>query len=77
MTVTYSVGEPSDYLGGFIATGVVAIVQTITPLLVAQLWKKDDIKAGEASNPWISYMWKAMQAGGVVGYGLPALVFLA
>ena len=76
-SVSYAVGKPEDYLGGFIATGAVAIVQTVTPLLVAQLWKKDDLVAGELTNPWITYMWKAMQAGGVVGFGLPAGFFLA
>ena len=75
--VTYNVKEPEDYLGGFVATGIVAIVQTVTPLLVAQLWKKEDREISEAYNPWYSYAMKAMQAGGVVGFGLQSLGFFA
>ena len=71
----YSIKDPEDYVGGFVATGIVAIIQTITPLLLGQLWKKNDIKMS-GHNPWIAYAWKAMQAGGVVSYGLLALGFL-
>ena len=71
----YSIKEPSDYMGGFVATGMMAIVQTITPLLVGQLWKRDDLqKAGY--NPWFAYAWKAMQAGGTIAFGLQAFGFL-
>ena len=75
--ISYSIKEPKDYLGGFIATGVIAVVQTITPLLVGQLYKKDDYNAGVSYNPWFTYMWKAMQTGGVVAFGLQALGFFA
>ena len=75
--VTYSIKDPEDYVGGFVATGIVAIVQTVTPLLLAQLWKKDDLAADIGSNPWYSWAWKGMQAGGVVAYGLQALGFFA
>ena len=65
----YSIKEPSDYMGGFVATGTMAIVQTITPLLVGQLWKRDDLKQA-GYNPWFAYAWKAMQAGGTIAFGL-------
>ena len=71
----YSIKEPSDYMGGFVATGTMAIVQTITPLLVGQLWKRDDLKHA-GYNPWFAYAWKAMQATGVISYGLQAFGFL-
>ena len=71
----YSIKEPSDYLGGFIATGTMAIVQTITPLLVGQLWKREDLKHA-GYNPWFAYAWKAMQAGGTIAFGLQAFGFL-
>ena len=63
-------------MGGFVATGLVAIAQTVTPLLLAQLWKKNDIDM-DVNNPWFSHAWKAMQATGVIGYGLQALAFFA
>ena len=56
-------------------TGFIAIVQAVTPLLLGQLWKKDDLLlAGQ--NPWFAYAWKAMQAGGMVAYGLQAALFI-
>ena len=75
--VTYTVKDPEDYLGGFVATGIVAIVQTVTPLLIAQLWKKESREISGAFNPWYSYAMKAMQAGGVVAFGLQSLGFFA
>ena len=71
----YSIKEPSDYMGGFIATGTMAIVQTIAPLLIGQLWKRDDL-ALAGYNPWFAYAWKAMQAGGTIAFGLQAFGFL-
>ena len=75
--LTYEIKEPADYMGGFVATGMVAIIQTATPLLLGQLWKKDDLEFGQMKNPWFTYMWKAMQTGGVVGFGLQSLGFFA
>ena len=75
--VTYTVKDPEDYLGGFVATGIVAVVQTITPLLIAQLWKKEDREISQLWNPWYTYGWKAAQAGGVVSFGLQSLGFFA
>lgn len=78
--VTYTVKDPEDYLGGFVATGIVAIVQTMAPLLVAQLWKNSDSTQWtmeQTSNPWYTYGWKAAQAGGVVAFGLQSLGFFA
>ena len=72
----YKIGTPQDYLGGYLATGFIAIVQTVTPLLLAQLWRKDDLDMDINMNPWYNYAWKAMQAGGVVAYGLQALAFI-
>ena len=66
----------SDYLGGFVGTGIMAIVQTAFPLLVFQLWKKSELE-NELLNMWYCYAWCAMQATGVVSYGLPALAFIA
>ena len=75
--VTYTVKDPEDYIGGFVATGLVAIIQTVTPLLIGQLWKKDDREITQSTNPWYTYAWKAMQAGGVVSFGLQSLGFFA
>ena len=75
--VTYTVKDPEDYIGGFVATGIVAIIQTVTPLLIGQLWKKDDREITQFTNPWYTYAWKAMQAGGVVSFGLQSLGFFA
>ena len=65
----YKIGTPDDYLGAYLATGFIAITQTVAPLLFAQLWRKDDYNMS-MMNPWYANAWKAMQAGGVVAYGL-------
>ena len=72
----FDIKPQKEYLGGFVATGIVAVVQTITPLLVYQLWKKNDL-INDTSNKWFQYAWQAMQAGGVINYGLTAVLFLA
>ena len=36
----FNIKDQSAYLGGFIATGVMAIAKTAAPLLVYQLWGK-------------------------------------
>ena len=71
----FNIKDQKESLGGFIGTGVLAILQTITPLLVYQLAFKNNSKY-EISNPWFTYAWQAMQAGGVVSYGLQSLMFL-
>lgn len=71
----FNIKDQKDYLGGFVGTGVMAIVQTAAPLLVYQLWKKDEAQY-DVANMWYQYAWQAMQATGVVAYGLPALAFL-
>lgn len=65
----FNIKDQSAYMPGFVATGMVAIIQTVTPLLLAQLWKKNDLDM-DVNNPWYSYAWKAMQSGGVVAFGL-------
>ena len=72
----FNIKDQSAYLGGYVAVGVFAIVQTIAPLLIYQLWRKPDITT-DNRNMWYKYAWQAMQAGGVVSWGLPALAFLA
>ena len=72
----FNIKDQKEYLGGFIGTGVMAIVQTVTPLLVYQLAFKSSLKY-DGNNPWYQYAWKAMQAGGVVAYGGQALMFIA
>ena len=71
----YNIKDPSDYIGGFLATGIMAIVQVVTPLLLGQIWKREDLKMA-GHNPWFAYAWKAMQAGGTVSFGLQSLGFL-
>ena len=72
----FNIKDQSEYLGGFVGTGIMAIVQTVFPLLVYQLWKKDDISQ-DTNNPWYAYAWQAAQANGVVSYGFISLAFLA
>ena len=48
----FNIKPQSDYLGGFIATGVMSIVQTITPLLVYQLWQKKMVMEDMMMNKW-------------------------
>ena len=69
MSDLYAIKDQSDYLPGYIATGLMAIAQTVTPLMVYQLWKKNDLTM-DTGNMWYQYSWKAMQAGGVVCFGL-------
>ena len=52
----FNIKDPSAYLPGFIGTGVMSIVQTITPLLVYQLWQKDMAMA-DGKNMWFTYAW--------------------
>ena len=52
----FNIKDQKEYLGGFIGTGVLAILQTITPLLVYQLAIKNNSKY-EISNPWFNYAW--------------------
>ena len=68
------VGDKSSYLVGHLIMGAVAMVHTILPLLLGQLWWKPKFM-NDALNPWYGYSWKAMQAGGVVACGLQALLF--
>ena len=65
----FNIKPQKDYAGGFIATGVLAIVQTMAPLLIYQLWRKDTLMM-DTMNMWYQYAYKAMQAGGVVSWGL-------
>ena len=71
----FNIKPQSEYLGGFIATGLMAIVQTTLPLFLYQLWMKEMLMM-DSMNMWYQYAWQAMQAGGVVSYGIPALAFL-
>ena len=72
----FNIKDQKEYLGGFIGTGIMAIVQTVFPLLVYQLWKKDNI-GQDVNNMWYQYAWQAAQANGVVSYGFISLAFLA
>ena len=54
----FNIKDQSEYLGGFIGTGIMAIVQTVFPLLVYQLWKKDNI-GQDVNNMWYQYAWQA------------------
>ena len=72
----FNIKDQKEYLGGFVGTGILAIVQTVFPLLVYQLWKKDDVSMA-TNNPWYAYAWQAAQANGVVSYGFISLAFLA
>ena len=71
----FNIKDQKEYLGGFIGTGIMALVQTVTPLLVYQLAYKDGLRY-DVNNPWFTYARQAMQAGGVVSYGLITLAFL-
>ena len=71
----FNIKDQSAYLGGYVATGIMAIVQTAFPLLIYQLWGKK-LATGDNLNMWFQYANQAMQAGGVVAWGLPALAFL-
>ena len=55
----FSIKDQSAYMPGFVATGILAIVQTCAPLLIAQLYKKDDFMM-DVWNPWYTYAWKSM-----------------
>lgn len=52
----FDIKPQKDYLGGFVGTGIMAIVQTAFPLLVYQLWKKEKIQY-DVSNMWYGYAW--------------------
>ena len=39
----FNIKDQKEYLGGYIGTGIMAIVQTVFPLLVVQLWRKDKL----------------------------------
>ena len=52
----FEIKPQSDYLGGFVGTGIMAIVQTAFPLLVYQLWKKSEAE-NDLLNVWYSYAW--------------------
>ena len=47
----YTIKDQKDYLGGFVGTGIMAILQTTVPLLLYQLVKKPQIE-GDTQNPW-------------------------
>ena len=52
----YEIKPQKDYLGGFVGTGIMAIVQTAFPLLVYQLWKKSEAE-NDLLNVWYGYAW--------------------
>ena len=52
----FDIKPQKDYLGGFVGTGIMAIVQTALPLLVYQLWKKNDVQY-DINNMWYGYAW--------------------
>ena len=52
----FNIKPQKDYLGGFVGTGIMAIVQTVFPLLVYQLWKKERIQF-DVNNMWYQYAW--------------------
>ena len=52
----FNIKDQKEYLGGFIGTGMLAIVQTVTPLLVYQLAFKNNLKY-DGNNPWYQYAW--------------------
>ena len=71
----FHIKPQSEYMGGYIATGFMAIIQTIVPLFVYQFWKKEMLMM-DTGNMWFQYAWQAMQAGGVVSFGLQAMAYL-
>ena len=71
----FNIKDQKEYLGGFVGTGIMAIVQTVFPLLVIQLWRKNDLD-NDVNNPWLKYAAQAAQANGVVSYGFISLAFL-
>ena len=52
----FDIKPQKDYLGGFVGTGIMAIVQTAFPLLVYQLWEKEIIQY-DVNNKWYGYAW--------------------
>ena len=50
--VTYTVPDAKDYFIGFFATGLIAIVQTCVPVVIGQLWNRDERIADSTINPW-------------------------
>ena len=71
----FNIKDQKEYLPGFIGTGIMAIVQTVFPLLVVQLWRKDKLEL-DVNNMWYRYAAQAAQANGVVSYGFISLAFL-
>ena len=71
----FHIKPQSEYMPGYIVTGFMAIFQTIIPLFVYQFWKKEMLMM-DTGNMWYQYAWQAMQAGGVVSFGMQTMAYL-
>ena len=66
----FSVGEPSEYVGGHIAIGVVTLLQAAIPVTLYYAWMKPrlDMMSG---NTWYADAWGAATYGGFITYIIP------
>ena len=68
----FSIGAPSQYIGGHIAIGIVTLLETVIPVVLYYAWQHDELD-DYASNNWYKYAWKAATYGGFITYFIPFL----
>merc|ERR1712013_20206 len=68
----FSIGAPSQYIGGHIAIGVITLLETIVPLIMYYTWQQRKLMA-YPNNDWYKYSWKAATYGGFIAYFFPFL----
>ena len=66
----FSIGDPSEYVGGHIAVGIILLLEAVIPVaLYYGHW--NDILKDLPMNDWYVYSWKAMTYGGFIAFFVP------
>ena len=68
----FTIGQPSEYIGGHIAIGVVTLLETILPVILYYAWMHPRLEL-MANNTWYAYAWKAATYGGFITFFFPFL----
>ena len=68
----FTIGQPSEYIGGHIAIGVVTFIETALPVILYYAWADPRLKT-IGVNKWYHYSWKAATYGGFLTFIFPFL----
>ena len=68
----FTIGQPSEYIGGHIAIGVVTFLETALPVILYYAWMHPRLET-MTTNTWYGDSWKAATYGGFLTFLFPFL----